>query len=73
MLGDQGWKKRSFSVICHEAVEKLGGSFSQNKDEILFWSINIKPCSDEKFVLKKEYKDKEAFVAKLSGGSSEIS
>ena len=26
-----------------------------------------------KSLFKKEYKDKEAFVAKLSGGSSEIS
>ena len=30
-LFNQGWKKGGYLVTCNEAVEKLGGSFSQTK------------------------------------------
>ena len=35
MLLNQGQIKGCYPVTCNEAVEKLGGSFSQSNDEIL--------------------------------------
>ena len=37
----QGRKKGGYPATCNKAVEKLGGSFSQNNFEILVTSIKI--------------------------------